>query len=180
MGGILPMREAGFQVLDYVSPVVDSGYEMLDHLVPYLHNDDDAWLDDFRLVPIREVEPVYVNGSTGKWTFDKAATLKFGRNRDCSLANCIGCVSKGCYFLAGLHDEKKQNISALKLTYAPQTGVFKGSFKLYAWNGPSIQEGVKPKLKKYTVNVSGVLVGGVGYGTATCKKPAVQWPVTVR
>jgi hypothetical protein len=36
------------------------------------------------------------------------------------------------------------------------------------------------KLKKYTVKVNGVVVHGVGYGTATCKKPAVgPWSVTV-
>ena len=26
----------------------------------------------------------------------------------------------------------------------------------------------------------GVVVGGVGYGTATCKTPAVSWSVTVK
>ena len=36
------------------------------------------------------------------------------------------------------------------------------------------------KLKKYTVNVNGIVVDGVGYGAATCKKPAVSWPVTVK
>ena len=55
-------------------------------------------------------------------------------------------------------------------------GTFKGSFKVYALKGA----GKARKLKKYTVNVSGVVVDGVGYGTATCKKPAVAWPVTVR
>jgi len=35
------------------------------------------------------------------------------------------------------------------------------------------------KLKKYTVNVSGFVLDGVGYGKATCKKPSVSWSVTV-
>ena len=38
----------------------------------------------------------------------------------------------------------------------------------------------KPKLKKFTVNVIGFVVDGVGYGQATCKKPAVSWNATVK
>ena len=54
------------------------------------------------------------------------------------------------------------NPSGLKLTYKAKDGSFKGSFKVYADNGG--------KLKATTVNVAGVVVGGVGYGTATIKK----------
>lgn len=54
------------------------------------------------------------------------------------------------------------NPSALKLTYKAKDGTFKGSFKAYA-----VENG-KPKAT--TVNVVGVLVDGVGYGTATIKK----------
>ena len=79
--------------------------------------------------------------------------------------------------MTGLWDEKRPNISGLKLSYAPKTGLFKGSFSLYAWNGSSIQEGTKPKLKKYAFKVCGVVVDGVGYGAATCKKPAANWTV---
>ena len=72
---------------------------------------------------------------------------------------------------------KGNNASGLKLTYTAKTGVFKGSFKAYALetsNG-------KMKLKKYTVNVTGVVVDGKGYGQATCKKPASgPWAVTLR
>lgn len=54
------------------------------------------------------------------------------------------------------------NPSGLKLTYKAKDGTFKGSFKAYAdLNG-------KPKAT--TVNVTGVLVNGTGYGTATTKK----------
>ena len=48
---------------------------------------------------------------------------------------------------------------------------FTGSFKACAAE--------KGKLKAYTVNVSGMMVGSVGYGTATLKKPAVSLPVTI-
>jgi hypothetical protein len=49
--------------------------------------------------------------------------------------------------------------------------MFKGSFKVFA-----LQAG---KLKKFTMNVSGVVVDGVGYGYATCKRPAVSWSMKV-
>ena len=55
-----------------------------------------------------------------------------------------------------------ENPSALKLTYKAKDGSFKGSFKVYADNGG--------KLKATTVNVTGVVVNGVGYGTASIKK----------
>ena len=61
-------------------------------------------------------------------------------------------------------DEVKagENPSGLKLTYKAKDGTFKGSFKAYA------DVGGKPKATK--VNVSGVVVDGVGYGSATVKK----------
>ena len=61
-------------------------------------------------------------------------------------------------------DEAKlgENPSALKLTYKAKDGTFKGSFKVYA------EVGGKPKAT--TVKVAGVLVNGVGYGTATAQK----------
>ena len=52
--------------------------------------------------------------------------------------------------------------AGLKLNYKVKDCTFKGSFKAYA------DVGGKPK--STTVNVSGVVVGGVGYGAATVKK----------
>ncbi len=63
------------------------------------------------------------------------------------------------------------NMSGLKLSYKAKDGSFKGSFKAYA-----IENG---KLKSYSVTVIGVMVGDVGYGTATIEKPVVSWPVTI-
>ena len=61
-----------------------------------------------------------------------------------------------------IDDSKKgDNPSGLKLTYKAKDGSFKGSFKVYAeLNG---------KLKATTVNVTGVVVDGKGYGSATGK-----------
>lgn len=63
----------------------------------------------------------------------------------------------------GVLDDSKAGVnpSGLKLTYKAKEGSFKGSFKAYANNGGS--------LKATTVNVSGMVVDGVGYGTATIK-----------
>ena len=69
-------------------------------------------------------------------------------------------------------DESKagENPSGLKLTYKAKDGTFKGSFKAY--------EDVNGKPKATTVNVTGVLIDGVGYGSATIKKVGGV-PVTV-
>ena len=103
--------------------------------------------------------------SGGKWSFSKAASVKWGKPKGAAEKALIVDTSKG-----------KTNLSGIKLTYTPKKGTFKGSFKVYALEGA----GAKTKLKKYTVKVNGVVVGGVGYGAATSKKPAFTWSVTVR
>ncbi len=102
------------------------------------------------LLPFNEPAAVV----SGKWKFGKAASVK--------MKNGV---------IVGIDDPAKPNLSGLKLAYTPKKGTFKGSFNFYALEGA--------KLKKYKVNVSGVVVGGVGYGQATCKKPALSWPVEV-
>ena len=54
------------------------------------------------------------------------------------------------------------NPSGLKLKYTVKNGTFKGSFSAYSFSGG--------KLKKVKVSVSGVVLGGKGYGTASVKK----------
>ena len=73
----------------------------------------------------------------------------------------------------GVVDESKlgANPSALKLTYKAKDGSFKGSFKAY------VQVNGKPKA--ITVNVTGVMIDGVGHGMANVKKPSIVLPVTV-
>ena len=104
-------------------------------------------------------EPVLAKG--GKWAFDKAATVKLSRDK-----------TKAEWDAAN----GKTNLSSMKLAYAPKTGLFKGSFKVYALEGA---DGAK-KLKKHTANVTGVVVDGKGYGQAAIKKPAAgPWAVHV-
>ncbi|MBR1920407.1 MAG: InlB B-repeat-containing protein, partial [Kiritimatiellae bacterium] len=71
-------------------------------------------------------------------------------------------------------DETKtlDNPAGLRLTYKAADGSFKGSFKVYADNGG--------RLKATTVSVAGVVLDGVGYGTATIKKPAGSTSITVK
>ena len=97
---------------------------------------------------------VPVRAKGGKWAFDRAASITY---------------KKGA--LGGDADPKKPNLSAMKLTYTPKTGLFKGSFKVYAVQGG--------KLKKYTVKVTGAVVDGAGTGVGKLAKPAAAWRVTV-
>lgn len=62
------------------------------------------------------------------------------------------------------------NPSALKLSYRAKDGSFSGSFKAYVDS--------RGKPKAVTVSVSGVVIDGVGYGTATVKKLG-SVPVTI-
>lgn len=105
-------------------------------------------------------EPVLAKG--GKWAFNKAASVKLSKDK----TQAVWDTSKG-----------RTNLSAMKLSYMPKTGIFKGSFKVYALASTS---GGKKKMKKYTATVTGVVVDGRGYGQATIKKPAGgPWPVSV-
>ena len=71
-------------------------------------------------------------------------------------------------------DESKlgKNPSGLKLTYKQKDGTFKGSFKVYSLESNG-------KIKAYTVSVTGVMIGTKGYGTATIKKPACTFLITI-
>jgi hypothetical protein len=63
------------------------------------------------------------------------------------------------------------NPSQLKLTYKVKDGSFKGSFYVY-----TLENG---KFKKQKATVTGVLIDGVGYGTATIKKLG-SWNITIK
>ena len=79
-----------------------------------------------------------------KWVLPKAGKVQFGKDGSVDVAKLL------------------DNPSALKLTYKAKDGTFKGSFKAYS--------DVRGKPKGVTVNVTGVLIDGIGYGAATIKK----------
>ena len=110
-------------------------------------------------LPPGTLEPLLPNGvpvriKGGKWVFEKAAAVKLMKGE------LVTDTAKG-----------QTNLPSLKLTYTAKTGLFKGSFKLYA-----IQGG---KLKKFTVKVTGVVVENAGAGVAKLAKPAATWNVAV-
>ena len=102
---------------------------------------DDAMIED-SLLPV-DVE-VAVSGT--KWVLPKADKVKFDRESE-------------SYEVTTEYG----NSAGLKLTYTAKTGMFKGSFKVYAVTDAG-------KSKKYTATVNGAVVDGVGYGTAFIKK----------
>jgi len=112
--------------------------------------------------------------SGGKWSFAKAASVKWAQPKKDAEVSEYYSEAAGKDLVVDT-SKGKTNLSGLKLTYTPKKGTFKGSFKVYALEG----SGKKTKLKKYTVNVIGFVVDGVGYGEATLKKPAASWTVTV-
>ena len=63
------------------------------------------------------------------------------------------------------------NPSGLKLTFTAKTGLFKGSFKVYAIDA-------KGKIKSFSATVNGIVVDGIGYGTAMIKKIG-SVPITI-
>ena len=89
-----------------------------------------------------------------KWTFKTADTVKLNAGKTAAEVT-----------------KDNGNPSGLKLTYTAKTGAFKGKFTVYAVQGG--------KLKKLTANVTGVMVGNIGLGTATIKGVGTV-PVTVR
>jgi len=64
----------------------------------------------------------------------------------------------------------RENPSALRLTFTKTTGRFMGSFNVYLWDGK--------KLKSVHATVKGIVVSGVGYGTAKLGKYGTM-PVSV-
>lgn len=108
-----------------------------------------------RYLPL-DGEPITVNGQ--KWTFGKAVSVKYVKDR-----------GTGAYAIVDNMDASvgRTNKSGMKLSYSAKTGVFRGSFKAYVISdGGSGRAG---RLRKYTVKVSGVVVDGAGYGTASNK-----------
>ena len=110
-----------------------------------------------QLLPMDEVFDV----AGGKWKFAKNSSVNLSRDKTSVAVD----ESKG-----------KTNRSSLRLTYTSKTGFFRGAFKAYVLQ-PS---NVGLRLKKYTVNVTGFVVDGRGYGQAVSKRPASgPWAVTV-
>lgn len=123
------------------------------------------------LLPAPEVADV----NKGKWAFKKAAGVKWAKPKKGAELPEIYDAESGKGLVVDT-SKGKTNLSGMKLTYTPKKGTFKGSFKVYELQG----SGKGTKLKKYTFKVSGVVVDGIGYGLAVCKKPMLSWPVLIK
>lgn len=100
-----------------------------------------------------EIRPEEITiGSNGKWSFEKAAKVK----------NVGGEWE--------IDDSKGTNFSGVKLSYKAATGLYKGTFVVYALEGG--------KVKKYKATVNGAEIEGVGYGSAVIKDKGVA-PVMI-
>lgn len=97
-----------------------------------------------------------ISDSNGKWRLGKAASIRY---------------SHGAW--SGQTDAARPNLSGLKLSYTSKTGVFKGSFKVYAVTGAD-------KLKKYTFKVNGVVTGGIGYALVTLSGSPDSWSAKIK
>ena len=143
----------------------------------WTRTDARVWVDGGRgatALPAGTVEELLPAGEpvipkAGKWSFAKAATVKWAKPKKGAERPEIFDEASGKGLI--VDDAKgKTNLSGLKLTYTPKTGIFKGSFKIYA-----IQGG---KLKKIVVKVIGEVVDGKGWGSAT-GPGGVSFAVTV-
>ena len=102
---------------------------------------DEVTIDD-ALLP--DNVPITVSGT--KWKLPKADRVKFSREDEAyEVTTDYG------------------NPAGVKLTFSAATGIFKGSFKVYAVT----EQG---RSKQLTATVNGAVVNGEGYGSASIKK----------
>jgi hypothetical protein len=87
---------------------------------------------------------MFTISSKNKWTLPKAGSVKYDKAEDDFIFT---------------NDE---NPFGVKLTYTSSKSTFKGKFYVYEILSET-------KLKKHTVNVTGVVIDGVGYGNANIK-----------
>ena len=100
--------------------------------------------------------------ANGRWNFAPAAAVKYAKTGE-------------TYGLQGLSDPRKTNLSAMRLTYDSRKGTFRGSFKVYVLE----TAGTRPRLLKHTARVTGIVVGGLGFGRAEIRNVGT-FPVSIR
>ena len=174
IGGIVNADTLKFAVHDFAF-TADAGFFALDWLVPGTMLNED-------LSCLKESEVVRVNRTSGKWTVKKPVVARIVRYRPgAAVPLCCSTRDSAYYYLnVACNCNSAPNLSSLKLNYAPKTGLFKGTFMIYATNEDPYGSMKRPKLKKYRATVSGVVVNGVGFGQASVKKPSAgPWPVLI-
>lgn len=122
-------------------------------------NDVESGGKSYHLLPDGDGVGFSVAGK--KWVFAKAAGVKYVKDKETKLTSLLVDVGK---------DGSKTNLCGLKLSASDKTGLFKGSFVVYLKDGTA----EKPKVKKCSFKVSGVLVDGAGFGRATFRGTTVD------
>lgn len=108
-------------------------------------------------------EPFTVDAAA--WRFAKGAQVRYGKAKGATEATLQVSTANG-----------RTNLSSMRLSYAYTSGMFRGSFRAYAL----VPSGRGSKLRSYSVRVTGLVVGGVGYGRATSTRPVADvWRVCV-
>ena len=117
-----------------------------------------------------ENEPVEMSGN--KWICRKAGRMKWISSNCNPNGGCLTCeyCSWGWVIVSA-------NWTGLRLSYNMKTGVFKGSFNLHMKKESDYSS--REKGVKKSVKVNGIMVNGIGYGTATLRSFG-SWPVTIR
>jgi len=110
------------------------------------------------LVDLPSATATVKNGTS--LSFGAAPKLKYNKYRE---------DGETWYELAEYDEERYPNVNAVKITYKPTTGVFTGSFSVFATNEFSVDDGKKPTIKTYKGKVSGYVVNGEGVGTVSVK-----------
>jgi len=102
---------------------------------------------------LAEFLPIYeeFTSADGKWTFKKTPKIKFTKGVFDQEAYDKD-IAKG-----------KTNNSGVKLTLTKKNGTFKGTFQVYTLTD-------KGSVKKNKATVNGIMVNGIGYGSAVIKK----------
>ena len=116
-----------------------------------------------------------IPASGSRWLFAKPASIKWAKPKRGAELTVIFDEITGKGLIVDM-SRGKTNLSGLNLVYSAKKGMFKGTFKIFELQG----EGRMAKLRRYTIKVQGLVVDGVGYGRATCMKPVLSWPVTIK
>ena len=116
--------------------------------------------DSYEFMPDSSIfaEAIVKNGKT--LSFGSTPSIKYKKIKEDGYS---------WYELAEYDEERYPNTNGVKLSYKYKTGAFTGSFKIYASNESSVDDGKKPTLKKYTAKIAGCVVNGEGLGTVTVK-----------
>lgn len=199
VGGKMPGLKAYFTMVDLEPFDLWDGRKALPSLMPWADGycgwaDLSSFACCFEESILKPCETVNLDAASGRWSCDRAKTVKVvkgevdpARNRflpaSCS---CLSPLKAGKYFrlqLPGAGCGNYGNLSCLRLSYNVKRGLFKGTLKIYTTkqyvNECWMESASKPQLKKVGVKVIGAVIGGEGIGSSvtpnSCARPPIHF-----